>query len=160
MSSEQGKLQPIPLRREDDPNYEPEIWQPNWKCFCCEDTGLARHAAFKFIEGYILEKHKFPVCQRLGCEAGVRFGQSPALQYSLDWRLEGWMCEEADRSQREAWLESARQQQQRKRVVIDLSSIGKSLRKRSRTPEEEMLAQRKHLAVLAEMNGHSLNGTS
>jgi hypothetical protein len=80
-------------------------------------------------------------------------------KYSLDWRLEGWMCEEADRSQREAWLESARQQQQRKKVVIDLSSISKSLRKRSRTDEEEMLAQQKHLAVLAEMNGHSLNDT-
>jgi len=156
---ERKKLQPIPLRKEDDPNYEPEIWQPSWNCFCCEDTGLAKHAAELFIEGYKLEKQKFPVCQNPGCEAGVKFGQVPDLQYSLDWRLEAWMCTEADRSQREVWREWAlRQQQKRLALKIDLSTIGKNLRKRDRTSTEALEAQQKHQAVLASMNGQEFNG--
>ncbi len=39
------KLPPLLMRRDSDPSYEPEIWQPDYSCFCCEDTGLAMHAA-------------------------------------------------------------------------------------------------------------------
>ena len=146
---ERKKLQPIPLRREDDPNYSPEIWQPDWQCFCCEDTGIAKHAARMFISGYIDGKHKFPVCQNPGCSAGKKFGQVRALQYSLDWRLEAAMCQEADLSQREVWREWALgQQQKRQKVNIDLSTIGKNLRGRSRTPSEEMEAKRRHEEVI------------
>ncbi len=146
---ERKKLPPLPLRREDDPNYSPEIWQPDWKCFCCEDTGIAKHAARMFISGYIDGKHKFPVCQNPGCEAGKKFGQVPDLQYSLDWRLEAWMCASASEAMREEWREWASLQQPlRQKVNIDLSTIGKSSPKRSRTPSEEMEAQRKHEEVI------------
>ena len=139
---ERQKLPPLPMRREDDPNYEPEIWQPDYSCFCCEDTGFAIHAAHMFIEGYEVERHKFPVCQNRGCEAGKKFGQVPALKYSLDWRLDASMCASADRARRKAWREWARGQQQRKqKVEIDLSTITKNLRKGSRTPTEEMEAR-------------------
>ena len=150
---ERKKLPPLPMRREDDPNYEPEIWQPDYSCFCCEDTGFAIHAAKMFIEGYSVVKHKFPVCQNRGCEEGKKFGQVPALKYSLDWRLDAAMCAEADQARREAWREWARgQQQKRQKVEIDLSNITKNLRKGSRTSTEEMEARQKHEAVLAELN--------
>lgn len=141
---ERKKLPPIPMRKEDEPDYDPEIWQPSWKCFCCEDTGIAKNAAEMFIEGYQSGKHKLPVCQYPGCEAGVKFGQVPDLQYSLDWRLEAWMCEEADSSTRERWRKWAHQQRQkRQELKIDLSTIGKNLRQHSRTSSEEMEAQQK-----------------
>lgn len=148
------ELPPIFMRREDEPDWEREIWQPDWQCFCCEDTGEAIHAARMFIEGYDWHKHKLPVCQNPGCTAGARFGDSPALQASLDWRLDGEMCAEVDRVQRELWRQEVRRQQQQERSMgqIDLSQVGFNLRGRSRTSEEEMLARQKHQAVLAEMN--------
>ena len=152
---ERHKLPPIPLRKEDDPNYQPHIWQPSWKCFCCEDTGIAKNAARMFIEGYQDGKHKFPVCQNPDCQEGKKFGQVPDLQLSLDWRLEAWMCLEADAATRQMWREWAKlRQQKRQKLKIDLSTIGKNLRGRSRTSEEEMEAIQKHQAVIAEMNGH------
>ncbi len=150
---ERKKLPRLPMRREDDPNYEPEIWQPDWQCFCCKDTGFAIYAAEMFIDGYNEERDKFPVCQNPGCEAGKKFGQVPDLKYSLDWRLDAAMCAEADQTKREEWREWARRQQQkRQKVEIDLSTITKNLRKGSRTPTEEMEARQKHEAVLAELN--------
>ena len=151
---ERPKLPPIFMRREDEPDYEPEIWLPNWKCFCCEDTGQARRAAEMFIEGYDWNKHKLPVCQNPDCEAGAKLGAAPSLQASLDWRLDAQMCREADQVRRELWRQEVKRQQQqgRPRVEIDLSQVGFNLRGRRRTPEEEMLAQQKHQAVLAEMN--------
>ena len=136
---EQQKLPPLPLRKEDDPNYQPQIWQPSWKCFCCEDTGIAKNAARMFIENYQSGQHKYPVCQNPGCEAGVKFGQVPDLQLSLDWRLKEWMCIEADQETRKMWREWAiERQQKRQKLKIDLSTIGKNLRGRSRTSSEKM----------------------
>jgi hypothetical protein len=151
--AQRQKLPPLPMRRENDPNDDPEIWQPNYLCFCCEDTGLAMHAAVMFIEGYDLDKHKFPVCQNPGCENGLKFGQVPALENSLDWRLDAQMCAEADQAKRKEWRKWAKQQLQKRHFLeIDLSTITKNLRKRSRTSAEEMEAWQKHQAVLSELN--------
>jgi hypothetical protein len=148
--AQRQKLPPLPMRRENDPNDDPEIWQPDHLCFCCEDTGLAMHAAVMFIEGYNLERHKFPVCQNPGCEQGLKFGQVPDLQYSLDWRLDAQMCAEADQARRKEWREWAFSQQQK--PEIDYSSITNNLRSNSRTSAEEMEAWQKHQVVLSEIN--------
>ena len=154
---ERKKLPRQPMRREDDPNYEPEIWQPDWQCFCCQDTGFAIHAAKMFIDGYNEDKDKLPVCQNRGCEAGIKFGQVPDLQDSLDWRLDASMCAEADQAKREEWRQWARKQQQTQKLEIDLSTITKNLRDSSRTPTEQMEAQQRHQAVLAELNAYTLH---
>ncbi len=147
------KLPPLPMRRDSDPNYEASIWQPDYSCFCCSDTGLAMHAAQMFIEGYNLEKHKFPVCQNPGCEEGKKFGQVPDLKYSLDWRLDAAMCAKADQARRKEWLQWAvRQQQKRQTAEIDYSTITNNLRSNNRTSSEEMEAWQKHQAVLSEIN--------
>ncbi|MGL5805823.1 MAG: hypothetical protein ACRC11_10335, partial [Xenococcaceae cyanobacterium] len=111
------KIQPIYLRREEDPDYEPEIWQPDWNCFCCEDTGIAKHGARMFMDGYIEGKHLFPVCQNPICEAGKLFGQTLSLRSSLDWRLEASMCQEADGVQRKVWRDWAKERQQKKQKL-------------------------------------------
>ena len=142
------KLAPLFLRREDEPEYQREIWQPDWQCFCCEDTGEAIHAARRFIDGYDGCKHKLVICQNPHCAAGRKLGTSPALQASLDWRLGREICIEVDLAQRQIWREEA-QRQQPEKIEIDVSGIGFNLRGRSRTPTEEMEAQQRHQAVLA-----------
>ena len=145
------KLAPLFLRREDEPGYQREIWQPDWQCFCCEDTGEAIHAARRLIEGYDGCKHKLAVCQNPHCEAGRKLGASKALQGSLDWRLGEEICAEVDLEQRQMWREEVQRQRQKpEKLEIDVSQIGFNLRGRSRTPTEEMEAQRRHQAILAE----------
>ena len=152
------KIAALPLRKECDPNYEPEIWQPDWQCFCCEDTGIAKWAIYLFMEGYEQGKCKYPVCQNPGCEAGRSFGASPSLAYSLDWRLEPTLCQEADLWNREQWREWAKDKQQRikntnllKSGLADIAAKH-NLRKRDRSAEEERVAQLRHEEAIAQAN--------
>ncbi len=134
------------MRREDEPDYEKEIFQPGWDCYCCRDTGIAINAARIIIEKWKLESQKIPVCQRKGCLAGEKLSThyDPQVQGSLDWRLNPELCQEVDEYERAAWRESAKKELHGEKV-LDFSSVIKSLRKRPRTPEEQELAQRKHL---------------
>ena len=139
------QLDPIPMRAETDPNYQKEIWQPEWNCFCCQDTGIAKNAARMFIKDWNLDRHKLPICRKPNCKASEIFSEhpEPRVQASLDWRLSPEMCEEVDRLEREAWREWAKKRQKNDKV-IDYSEAVKSLRKRSRSSEEEYLAKRNH----------------
>jgi len=144
------KLKPIPMRAENQAGYQREIPLPNWDCFCCEDTGIAKNAAKMFIEGWSLGEYKLPVCQKVGCLSGERYANHPdeRVKASLDWRLDEDMCSEADKYEREAWKKWARKKQEGKvdeNKVIDFSTVVKSLRKRSRSQQEQELAQRNHL---------------
>ena len=143
------QLDPIPMRREDEAGYEKEIWQPDWNCFCCQDTGIAINAARLVIREWNLDSHKIPVCQKDGCEAGEKLANhiNPQVRASLDWRLNVQICRQVDRQERESWQELAKKRQQghlNNNKVIDYSAAVKSLRSRPRSSEEEDLAQRKH----------------
>ncbi|MGK7916479.1 MAG: hypothetical protein AB4038_13210 [Prochloraceae cyanobacterium] len=143
------ELEPIPMRREDEPGYEKEIWQPDWSCFCCRDTGIAINAARLVIKGWKLDSHKIPVCQEDGCQAGEKLANHPErqVQASLDWRLNAPLCRQVDELERSSWREWVKQRQQShltNNKVIDYSAAVKSLRSRPRSSEEEHLAQRKH----------------
>lgn len=148
------KIAALPLRKEYDPTYERSVWQPGWKCFCCEDTGIAKWAIYLFMTGYESGKSKIPLCQNPGCQVGKDLGASPSVAHSLDWRLEPSLCQEADLWNREQWREWARNKQQQlknkeylEQGLAELTSQC-SLRKRDRSLEEHALAQRKHEAVL------------
>ncbi len=55
------KLPALTRREEDEPGYEAESWKPNWKCYCCHDTGFVLdRLAFLVIDGYDSEKSKIP----------------------------------------------------------------------------------------------------
>ncbi|MDJ0719041.1 MAG: hypothetical protein QNJ54_33255 [Prochloraceae cyanobacterium] len=107
------KLKPIPMRAENQAGYQREIPLPNWDCFCCEDTGIAKNAAKMFIEGWSLGEYKLPVCQKVGCLSGEGYANHPdeRVKASLDWRLDEDMCSEADEYEREAWKKWARKKQ-------------------------------------------------
>ncbi|MBE9129644.1 MULTISPECIES: hypothetical protein [unclassified Coleofasciculus] len=145
------------VRLEDSPDYEREIWQPSWRCFCCRDKGeVAPHLASLVVERYELGKDKIPRCQNPGCNAGENLD---SLGKSMvDYRFTAAICQQLDVIHREDW----RQTTQLKAACIAQKTAAlaqqKSLRKCvseagrisvHRTPTEEMEAQQKHAAVLA-----------
>ena len=66
------KLKPIPLRPECEPDYEQQIWQPTWCCFCCHDTGFVTdRLAALVIEGYTSGQHKIARCRASKCQAAA-----------------------------------------------------------------------------------------
>lgn len=135
------------IRREDQPDHEPEIWQPSWHCFCCHDTGVVnQHLARLVIDGYEQGKDKIPRCQNTGCSAG---NYLDSLKGMIDYRFNAAICQELDAIHREDW----RQTTQMKAALIaqkisDVAS-SRSLRKCARTPEEERVALLKHQENLA-----------
>jgi ABC-type proline/glycine betaine transport system substrate-binding protein len=60
------KLPRFPMRPEKESEAEVEIWQPNWKCFCCHDSGIVvSHLAAMVIEEFDFKRDKPPRCQIL-----------------------------------------------------------------------------------------------
>ncbi len=96
------KLKPIPLRPECEPNYDKQLWQPNWYCFCCHDTGfvIERLAAY-VIEGYVSGQHKIARCRASKCQAEI--GETLEASGSLDNRLTREICDYLDNLEREEW---------------------------------------------------------
>lgn len=144
------KLQPLTLRRECEPDYEKEIWQPNWRCFCCHDTGfvLDRLAAH-VIEGYKGGLHKIVRCQATECQAEI--GETLEASGTLDNRLTNDICDHLDSLERENWRQTLFQQHElRKKALglVDELAQRKSMRLRQRTPTEEMEVRRKHRDIL------------
>jgi hypothetical protein len=136
------------IRKEDSGDYEPEIWQPSWRCFCCHDTGeVNSHLARLVIDGYELGKDKIPRCQNPGCTAGGQL-DSPTLNDVIDYRIEAVTCQELDSIERGNWQHTVKSKQQQILEKVAQLSQKKSLRKGDRTPDEEMSAQQKHAAVL------------
>jgi hypothetical protein len=134
------KLPRAPMRREDEPGYEKEIWQPGWNCFCCHDTGIiASHLAALAIDGYDSNRDKFPRCVNPGCKAGSDW-DSEALTDCVDYRISAATCQKLDAMEREDWRQTVGQKQ------INLRALAQkmNLRKRDRTSLEEVEAQRRH----------------
>lgn len=137
------------IRKQDNPDYTPEIWQPSWRCFCCRDTGEVNpHLARLVIDGYKQGKDKIPRCQNPGCTAGGHL-DFPTLKGMIDYRFTPAMCQELDAVHREDWRHTTQIKAVAIAQKVALLATSKSLRKRTRTPDEEMNARQKHAAVLA-----------
>ena len=94
------------MRREDEPGYEKEFWQPPWNCFCCHDLGLVQsHLAAMVILGFNSNHDKLPRCQNRGCSAGERYDSS-ALSGCIDYRFSPEICQKLDTAERQAWQET------------------------------------------------------
>ena len=144
------KLQPIFLRRECEPDYQKEIWQPDWHCFCCHDTGFViDRLAAHVIEGYKGGQHKIARCRASKCLAEI--GETLEASDSLDNRLTRDICDHLDHLERENWRQTLKQQHElRKKALglVDELAQRKSMRLRRRTSAEEMEARRKHEEVI------------
>ncbi|WP_414530265.1 hypothetical protein [Nodularia chucula] len=113
------ELPPEPIRNEDQPGYQKEVWQPSWRCFCCEDTGIVRsRLAAMVIRGYNSNRDRLPICQAPGCNAGVNWLH---LEGNIDMRLTAAICQELDRISREDWRQSTQQK------FINIQALSKKL---------------------------------
>jgi len=118
-----------------------EIWFPNWKCFCCHDTGVVNPRLVALvIPDYNLDKDKLPCCQNSTCTEGQKYIKNPKLATSLDWRFSDRLCQKLDAIEREEW------RVERNRTIDQLNIIDfaaqKSLRRGHRTElENEKIAQ-------------------
>lgn len=144
------KLKPIPLRPECSPDYDKQLWQPNWCCFCCHDTGfvLERLAAY-VIEGYTSGQHKIARCQASHCQAEI--GETLEATGSLDERLTPEICDYLDNLEREEWAQTLKKQREMRKQakeVVDELAEKKSIRLRRRTSSEEMEVRRRHEDVI------------
>ncbi|MDY6902579.1 MAG: hypothetical protein SWZ49_31590 [Cyanobacteriota bacterium] len=144
------KLPPIPLRRECEPDYQKQIWQPNWCCFCCHDTGfIPDRLAAHVIEGYRGDRHKIVRCRATRCIAEI--GETLEASGSLDNRLTRDICDHLDFLERENWAQTLKKQSQLRRQalgLVDELSERKSIRLRRRSPVEEIEVRRKHSEII------------
>jgi hypothetical protein len=132
------RLHRQPIRPDKEPGVDLEIWSPDWKCFCCHDSGVVRpKLASLVIPDYDPNADKPPACYR--CDAGSYL--TSCEEY--DQRFHRGICNELDRIERNDWTETIKAKQQQ---ILDLKSLSrsKSIRQRDRTSSEEMEAQRRH----------------
>jgi hypothetical protein len=66
----------------------------------------------------------------------------------IDYRFDAVTCQELDSIERENWRHAVESKRQQILEKVAQLSQKKSLRKRDRSPEEDMSAQQKHVAVL------------
>jgi len=126
------------VRREDEPDYQKELWQPTWKCFCCHDTGTVQpHLVAMVINGYSWFTDKIPVCQNPSCCAP---SPGEAIEPILDYRLTAVICQQLDAIERQDWRETIKERQ------INIKTIAQkmSLRQRDRSAFEQEEALHNH----------------
>jgi len=140
------KLKPIPLRPECEPDYDKQVWQPNWYCFCCHDTGFVIDGLAAYvIEGYVSGQHKIARCRGSKCQAEI--GETLEASGSLDNRLTREICDYLDNLERSEWARTLKRKHElRKQALglVDELAERKSIRLRRRTPQEEMEVRRNH----------------
>ncbi len=129
-----------PIRPELE-NSEHEIWQPSWRCFCCQDSGIVHPLLVSLvIPNYDFNRDKSVVCRNPRCSAGADYSGD----YNYDQRFTAVISSELDKVSRKDWENTVKNQfaliQQRTNDLV----AQKSLRSRSRTSEEEALATVKH----------------
>ena len=92
---------PEPIKSPLENEAEGEIWQPDWRCYCCKDSGwittpwLVELVVPNYTEGH----DKRPACQRIGCAAGEYF----QLDDRFDQRFTNDICQELHRLHIEDW---------------------------------------------------------
>lgn len=131
-----------PIRPELEGNQaDKELWQPRWRCFCCEDAGLVRVWLVELlIPDYDHHRDKSVLCQNPRCEASEKYRGSN--QY--DQRFTAGICAELDKRNRDNWRRTTESHFQRIQNRIKEAAKEKSLRARDRTPEEDQLVAERH----------------
>lgn len=146
MNFNQENLQPLPTHPNEELT-ERKVFFPKWSCFCCEDSGIVRsHLARLVMPNYNPRRDKLPQCNN--CKAIL---ERPNLsKYGiLDNRFSIKLCAKLDKKSREDWASFAKNQQRNaiaqkaQQAAIELAQ-SKSLRKRDRTPSEDLAQIQKH----------------
>lgn len=146
------QLKPLNLRPETEPGYDPIAWRPNWKCFCCHDTGLVSYVLVKRVmPDYDDRRHKPVKCNASGCD--IRLSELLFSTRTLDERLDSCVCDELDTVERRAWQEWSHSKHELRKKALkltDTSSLHNNLRNRSRNASEQLEIQRRHQTIVDE----------
>ncbi|WP_100896897.1 hypothetical protein [Nostoc flagelliforme] len=114
------EFSPEPIRDEDQPGYQKEIWQPSWRCFCCRDLGIVDpHLARLVMPTYNSDRDRNPICQAPGCNEGANWLH---LKGNIDMRFTAAICQELDRINRENWRQATQQQFERYKNQVDIAT--------------------------------------
>ena len=117
--NELPQLPRVLMRKEDEPGYEKELWQPTWNCFCCHDFGVVQsHLAAMVIIGFNSKCDQLPRCQNYGCSAGERYDTN-TLAGCIDYRFSPEICQKLDAAEREAWLKTLLTQRQHLKALFN-----------------------------------------
>lgn len=144
------KLPRTPMRQELEPGTEIELWQPDWKCFCCHDSGMiVPHLAALIIDGYDSNRDKFPLCVNPSCKAASKY-DSEFWDASVDRRIEPAVCQQLDLLERESWKRTVQAQSRRIQEATKALAMKKSLRVRDRTADEDQATHDLHRLVVEE----------
>lgn len=128
-----------PIRPDLESDIDREVWKPEWKCFCCHDSGIVMSKLAELVIPDYDDKRDKPVACYLCNEGSLLHGNE-----AYDQRFTRGICSQLDFNERDDWTRTviAQQQQFVERQKQLTEKI--SMRKRSRTPEEEIAAQRLH----------------
>lgn len=131
-----------PIRPElKSPEADKEIWQPKWRCFCCRDTGLVGLSLVCLvIPDYDQRRDKPVACQNPRCYAGSDYRDNS----NYDRRFTVGICTELDKRNREDWQRTTESHFKAIQNRVVDASREVSLRKRDRTPAEELEVQQRH----------------
>ncbi|MEA5507974.1 hypothetical protein VB735_33805 [Halotia wernerae UHCC 0503] len=145
----------LPQKEEEDK----EIWQPSWRCFCCQDTGqIQRHLIELIIPDFDPNRDRIPVCQ-----ACNKFDNYHLKEYGvLDLRFDLYLCKKLDAISRADWKQITRQQFEvaKKRVglVTDEVAQAHSLRKSKRTQNDNREVQQHKAEIEAKEYAAAVGG--
>lgn len=138
-----------PIRSSEKISTDRELWQPNWNCFCCEDTGFINTSLVRqVIPDYEPSTDRLPIC--LTCtKAEWAMSADQRVSQTLDWRFDAALCRQLDRTNRQWWRETAREWYKQR---LGLSGLTEqmNLRQRDRTLQEQQLAEQKHRNAIVE----------
>lgn len=131
------QLEPMIVRPEE--LEDKEIWQPSWKCFCCQDTGKVQpHLVRLVMPSYDYERDRIPICQL--CSAGDKLYHLTEFGV-IDTRFETLLCKKLDYLAREEWQTATREQFAiaKKRIQLSTSVVAQnhSLTRKNRTFNDE-----------------------
>lgn len=144
------KLPRDPVRPEKESNRETEIWQPDWKCFCCHDSGIiVPHLAALVIDGYNRDRDKLPRCSQPGCKSGSDY-DSEAVRATVDYRIDSLTCAKLDSFERSVWQKTVQARSKRIQEATSALAKEKSLRVRDRTTSEDNSVAQRHRRVVEE----------
>ncbi|MBD2682891.1 MULTISPECIES: hypothetical protein [Nostoc] len=134
---------PINPKKEEE---DKEIWQPNWNCFCCQDTGqIQAHLVRLIISDYDPNRDRIPVCQ--GCN---KFDRHNLMDYGvLDTRFDLFLCKKLDRIAREDWKQVTQKQFEIVKQRINQISKSHSLSSSDRTDNDNREVKQRKAEVEA-----------
>ncbi len=102
------QFEPIPVRPEQE-LQEAEIFYPQWRCFCCQDSGLVSLCLVLLVmPKYNPDRDKWVLCQEINCKASERWENVPIENF--DTRFVPSICKKLDLINRENWRNTVKEQ--------------------------------------------------